>query len=395
MGNYIKGTDSELEKQGIKSGDILDFANMVFSMEYTGIDFSLFMPKAYGEGRRDIVTHHVMLDGEGRGIIGLIDTYPLELCAGAKSVNAAYVGTVAVHPRHRGRGVFTELMDKVYREALSAHTDLLILDGDRTRYGNFGYEKAGMKYSFNVDYRSVISCCGDDFPVYAFDELDPENTKCDVVERLYGLYQRRFVTARGIEDFLISLLSNKASVYVLTKEGGVAGYMVMGEDGKSVSEFELEDIADIPRFFLDLLEGFDLSCVSVTVGADETAKLEYLEKISSYYNMSQSHQIRILNYEKVIKLMFDWKLKYSALSDGEYVFGIDTPQGVEGYRVLLRSGGVTVERTDMAVCDIYGERELVRIFTTGYFYMGFGLEGRKIPAGWLPLPFFLPDADTF
>lgn len=57
--------------------EILDFANMVFGMEYGRTDFASLLPKAYAPERCGIPVHHMIME-ENR-LRALIDVYPLTL----------------------------------------------------------------------------------------------------------------------------------------------------------------------------------------------------------------------------------------------------------------------------------------------------------------------------
>jgi hypothetical protein len=381
---YIKYKSSDKENYE----EILDFANMVFSMEYTGIDFSVYLPKAYSEDRIDIVTHHKLVD-DSHKIKALIDTYPVRLKLDDISLNADYVGTVCVHPKYRKMRLFSHLMDYVEEEALLKNTDLLILDGERARYKSYGYEKAGMKYSFNVEYKSAFEETEYMLP-YSFEEVEADSL---LIDKMYELYSRRYVTARDKEDFYINLLGLKASVYAVIDNGRIVGYVNLSEDEHNINEFQLEDEAMIPKLMLDIMDGFELNKLGVTVGSDEIDKIKYLEKISSYYNVTQSHQIKILNYPKVIGFLLKWKMKYSKLNDGEYIFGIRNEESQENYKIIINDLEVSVSKTDKTPDDIYEELEFVKVATTDYYYIV--KETKQAPAGWFPLPFFLPEADTF
>ena len=96
----------------MENQDILDFANMVFSMEYGSIDFEELYPKAYSRKYCHIPVHHT-IEADGK-IKALLDVYPvtMKLNGSEMSIRAAYIGTVAVHPKHRGNGYLTELMQR-------------------------------------------------------------------------------------------------------------------------------------------------------------------------------------------------------------------------------------------------------------------------------------------
>jgi predicted acetyltransferase len=359
-------------------------------MEYTGIDFSVYLPKAYCEERKGIVTHHMFMDEGSDRIRALIDTYPIKLKLDELVINASYIGTVAVHPRFRNMGLFSRLLRNVEDDAVSKDLDLLILDGERSRYSNFGYEKAGIKYSFNIEYKSALSLAKDNTP-YEFEEVDKDSL---LIDKMYELYSRRNVTARDKGDFYISLLSMHASTFAVIKNGRIIGYVNLSENEKNVNEFELEDKTEIPKLMRDLMDGFGMDKLVVSVGVDETDKIKYLESVSDYYNVSTSHQVRILNYEKVVGFLLRWKQKYSNLPNGEYIFGIITEKKVTNYKVTVKNPDVFVTKTEDKADDVFTEKEFVKVILTGYFYVEYE-KTIKAPTGWFPLPFFLPAADTF
>lgn len=388
---YIKDNSPENDE------DILDFANMVFSLEYGATDFSQSFPKAYGEGRRGLVTHHILKEDRIRAVI---DTYPLRLRMGDKVINADYIGTVAVHPRTRGRGYFSKLMECVEKEALSKKTDLLILDGKRARYGNFGFESAGIKYKFVIEFVIEAALMTNDDVPFCFEEIDSDSK---ALGYLYKLYLKNNVTARDFSDFYVSLLSIKAQVFAVTYNDKVVGYVNLSEDEKTLYEFELEDESKTAKLVFDLLAGFDLDRLIVEVGADEAKKILQLEDISDSYIITTSHQLKILNYENVLEFLFRWKMMASDLEKGEYVFGIQEEKQTQYYKVAVDktacSGNVEVVRLIGAQdipCEVFSPREFIKIFTTPYYYVIENTQkAPKAPAGWLPLNFHLPNADTF
>ncbi len=363
-----------MEKQ-----DILDFANMVFSMEYGSIDFEELYPKAYAKECCHFPVHHT-IEEDGK-IRALLDVYPvtLRLSGTEMSIRAAYIGTVAVHPRHRGKGYMTQLMERAERDARDQGFDLMLVDGDRHRYRSYGFEKAGVKCSFNVRIGNIWNRCRELYPQemlcapqYGFEEIDGESAYLPV---LFSLYQRRNVTARIKESFFPCLKSNLAVTYAVLEDGHPAGYINLSGDEKNILEFELKDSAFIPRMICDFMEGMGLNELGVSVGMDETEKLEQLEGASDYYNLSMSHQMKLLQPEKVLEFLAAWRGKY----DTRVI-------NAEAVNKLWRE----LEADDM---------EKISLLTTCHCYMelqkGENSRLKGIPAEWLPLPFFLPDGDAF
>lgn len=362
----------------MENQDILDFANMVFSMEYGSIDFEELYPKAYSGECCHIPIHHTIKASER--LRAVLDVYPftMHLKDSTLSLNIGYIGTVAVHPKARGKGYLTQLMGRAEADALKRGFDLLLLDGDRYRYRSYGFERAGIKYNFNVRLKHACRCCleryGDKelaIPKYSFEELDDTS---EYIPFLFRIYQNRNVTARTEKDFFACLKSNRAVTFAVLADGKPTGYVNLSGDGKNILEFELEDSADIPRLIYEFMEGMELNELGISIGADETDKLEWLEVLCDYYNMTASHQMKLLNSEKVLEFLIAWKEKYtSCVIDKDKI------------KAFWRES----EADDM---------EKLRLLTTCQSFK----QGNKpcdilsdIPSDWLPLPFFLPDGDAF
>lgn len=363
----------------MENQDILDFANMVFSMEYGSIDFEKLYPKAYSRECCHIPIHHTILE-EGK-IRALLDVYPvtMKLSDSEMCIKAAYIGTVAVHPKTRGKGYLTQLMKRAEEDAIQKGFDLMLLDGDRHRYRNYGFEKAGIKYNFNVHMNNARHCCRElyggaalDASKYRFEEIDEGS---EHLPFLYKLYTRRIVTARTKENFFLCLKSNLAVTYAVLDEETLVGYINTSYDGRNILEFELEDSVLIPRVMYDFMCEMVLDEVGITVGSDETKKLDMLEKISDYYNMAMSHMMKILKPEKVLAFLVEWKKKYDT-----NVMNID-----DVYKLWREL------ETD--------DREKVGLLTTFRCFIeaqkGKNNRLKTISTNGLPLPFFLPDADAF
>ncbi len=151
----------------------------------------------------------------------------------------------------------------------------------------------------------------------------------------------------------------------------------------------------------DLMESFELGQLRVSVGMDETDKIEQLEYVCNSCSASTSHQIRILDYEAVLAFLMNWKRQYAAPATGEYVVGIrDAQEGcIENYLLSVTEDKASVTRTEREADTVFDGMELIRILTTPLCFVqpqrGLGNKIKNAPAGWFPLPFYLPEADTF
>ncbi|MFG6369895.1 MAG: GNAT family N-acetyltransferase [Lachnospiraceae bacterium] len=389
-----------------KTEELLDFANMVFSVEYSSTDFAFLLPKAYSKERCQIPTHHIIR--EEKSIRALIDSYPLTMRIKDKeeyAMKACYVGTVCVHPNSRGKGYMIELMKRIEEDAVRQGYALMILDGDRHRYQNYGFEHAGIRYRFHIESNNIRHCCAliykepaTTVQAYRFEEIRLEGSR---LAYLYKLYQRRLVTARSEEDFWLSLQSYGSVAYAVLEKERVIGYVVLSANQRSVSEFELEETQVLAGVIQNLMLEFGIDQLDISVGMDETDKIEWLEKMCDYCDASMSHMIKIIDYEKVFTFLLRWKKQYSTLTAGTYVIGVCNEQtkAVEQYQLSVTEDTIHVIRTEQKADIVLTSLELIRLLTTSFCFVE-QLKGeqnklKNAPTGWFPLPFYLPEADTF
>ena len=200
------------------------------------------------------------------------------------------------------------------------------------------------------------------------------------------------MTARTRETFLFSLQSYNAIAYAIRKGEVPVGYINLSEDEKTILEMEMEDLQELPRVLYDLMMTFGIMQLDAKLGPDETAKRGLFEKLYDNCNVVMSHQIKILDYEAVLEFLLSWKRRYCTLEQGEYVIGVQKEGMTNSENYLLSvAEEVCVSRTDRAADLVLGELELVRTLAASCCLT----TGLHSPAGWFPLPFYLPEADTF
>lgn len=375
--------------------DILDFANMVFSMSSGSTDFANLLPKAYSEDRHTRLKHHVT--EEHGHIKGLIDVYPIVLRQEKMTLQAGYIGTVSVHPTCEGQGYMKRLMEQVEQQAKLEGTDLLILDGDRHRYQYYGFEKAGMKYCFNVTDASIKHGCRKHVQKdreIQFEQVDEQSEYLDV---MYACYQKRYVTARTKEDFFVCLRSWNAVIYAILEEEQCIGYLNVSYDERNIFEIGLVDEEDLYSVLDAWDREFGVDEVGINVGADESGMIALLESVSDYYTVNMSHQIKILNYEKVLQFLLQWKSCYSELENGRFIIGI-TEGGIQkNFACQIKEGDIKVTEVSEEAQIVMEAKEFVKDMTTSlYWQTQYSKKNmKKTPEGWFPLPFFLPEADAF
>ena len=184
--------------------DVVDFANFVFSQAHRPHDFKTLLPKVYADGAPEIARHFVAVRG-GR-IRAMVADCLQELRVGDRTLRAGMVGTVSVHPYSRGEGHMKKLMAMMIDDAQQSGLDLLILGGQRQRYGYFGFDNFGCTPHYTLTDASVRhGCAGVDASGISFSELTEE--KPGAVDFAWALSQREISAGVRLRaEFLLSVV---------------------------------------------------------------------------------------------------------------------------------------------------------------------------------------------
>ena len=102
----------------------------------------------------EAMRYHLVLEADGR-LAAHVGGYPLEIVMGPSRVMAAGVGGVGTHPDARGKGHMSRLLEASLLRWREWGWRLSALWGDRQRYGSFGWETCGLKYTATLTRRSL------------------------------------------------------------------------------------------------------------------------------------------------------------------------------------------------------------------------------------------------
>jgi GNAT superfamily N-acetyltransferase len=133
--------------------EIIDFIDFVFSKSNCPHDFPSMYPNLY---RRTDESMKNMINLREDGVIkASVLCYPRTLVIGGEKLNVYGIGSVATHPRERGRGFMSTLMNYTVEEMKKEGVHLSNLGGRRSRYNHFGYEITGNCYYAELSLDSL------------------------------------------------------------------------------------------------------------------------------------------------------------------------------------------------------------------------------------------------
>lgn len=366
--------------------EIIDFSNMVFSMSSGPTDFEKLYPAIYG--RPGFADLHIIARDEEDRLVGSIAVKPLKLkLGGEETLSVGYLGTVATHPRERGKGYMKRLMRMNIDRAREAGIELMALGGQRQRYNHYDFEACApvIRFSLNgINLRGMDGGAGYDF--LPFDQADAEQ-----VDTAYELYRQLDMTGqRKREDFEPFLLTGGGRPYLLLQEGRTLGYLYAC--GNDIYEYACAEEADLKKLSACWMKhrGCGEFCFSLPLHRKDA--IRSLGEVAEHWSLEDDMMALVLNWASVLQKLMNHKARHERLQDGQRVVQV-RGEALLSIRVSGGKAFVSELQSGSAACDIsLSAREAVR-----YFLSAFGnLAGEEDHFyGWFPVPFSIPRADWF
>ena len=360
--------------------DVVDFANYVFSQAHRPHDFKTLLPKVYADDAPEIARHFVAV--RGGKIRAMVGNCLQELRIGDRTLRAGMVGTVSVHPYSRGEGHMKALMPMMIEDAQRSGLDLLVLGGQRQRYGYFGFESASCTPRYTLTQASVRHSCADvDAGGISFSELT--EARPDEVDFAWALSQRQLAAGvRPRAEFLARMHTWNQPCHLVRSDGEPVGY-VMG----NALELALTDEALLPAVLKALMTQRSLAQMEIIVMPYERQRTALIRPMCESCALVPEEMIRVLNWERTLDALMRLRAASGPMMDGEVALEID------GEKLTLRAeGGQTSVTHETRPADFtLSGRQAVQLLT--------GMEGALCTdprmLNWLPLPLHFSSPDTF
>lgn len=376
--------------------ELIEFLNKVFTKsEDRKVDFKKLVYKVYGDEVEFTQRHHLVKE-EGR-IVAAIGVYQREYCIGNSVLNTGFIGSVSVDPDMRGKGYMKLLMQKAEEDMRSKGIGLAMLSGSRNRYGYFGYEVGGLRYEFCFSRGNITHTIG--WTVEKPLELIPVLDKDMVGEEIYRLYENTKVHSCNREEFFDRALTWNGRLYTVKKDDKYLGYVILSENGESISEIELNDWNCLLEVVREVMLFGNKERISVCSLVWENEKNEAMQSRCESYSIHPACSYKVLDYMQTLKALFELQLLYkSYLVQDVFTIAIKE-QGC--YRIEIKDNVVSIkdggtDEKDYAGADIVVEgRDFVNAFMSPMCGMYESRSKKAYPGGWFPLGFAPAVADGF
>lgn len=371
---------------------LLSFLNEAFGYpDVNGVEFSTFLPKLY-DPEHDPCGHNLLAVRDGE-IIGAVGIYERDFKVGDMTLHSYGIGNVACRADARGGGVMTTLMRRVIADMTSSGADFSDLGGRRHRYGHFGYESAGLNYTFTIR-RDAMRHIGADVKtdvtaVY----VTPSDTS--TIDSMYEFFASQpFHAVRPRDVFYKIITTWYGKPIAFARGGDFLGYVILR--GDSYTELILRDAADFASIIKAI---FDLNKqaekIELSIPPYDAAILNEAYRFMDYMSTRHCEQINIFNFSRFVDAFLRLKASIEPLPDGESSFIINGEHRTEAFHISVKEGVPFVEplstSTDTLKAIHLSHNEAISFFT-GILSPARSQAPLHVKA-WFPLPVYIPYAD--
>ena len=379
MTDFCKGQPQD-------KAEIIDFINYVFSQAHNPHDFKTLIPKSFADHVDGMAAEHYLARQDGRIRASVSNRIIRQDCCG-QPLCLGLIGNVSVHPYSRGEGLMRRLMHWAIQESREKGVDLMVLGGQRQRYGYYGFTTGGPCAQFTVSPANIRHALADtDTAGITFEELTAADTAR--LDYAWELYHRRPVHAvRPRAEFLDIAHTWCLPCRAVLRNGEMIGYVI-----GTMAETVLENEADYPAVLKAYFEQFRPGTFQTAATPTQPQRRAFLASICESSAIETLELIKVLRWQPVLQALLTVRAAVLPLQDGALALQIDG----QSMTVRVRQGVPAV--TD-GLPDPAEQLPLLTLTQDEAQEKFFGNMGLLTPPqglyNWAPLPFWLDLADAY
>ena len=169
---------------------------------------------------------HAVIERNGE-IVSHVACVPAQLRAGDARIDCGGIAGVATHPDHRGNGHMRRLLSFWLDRLVDRGVSLAELEGDRVRYGRYGWENAGREHRYRIGRRAFrLEPAIDAVRRYRSDDLE-------IIREIHE--RERFAVVRDRRRY--ERLLDQTGLETLVVDGPEAAYCCHRGDPPTILEF--------------------------------------------------------------------------------------------------------------------------------------------------------------
>ena len=382
MITLTRGTASEYE-------EIIDFIDFVFSKNSAPHDFPKMYPNLY---RPTDECMNALVNLREDGVIkASVLVLPRTLSVDGTELKVYGIGNVATHPRARGRGFMSRIMNETTAELKANGAALGMLGGRRSRYNHFGYEVGGNAYQLDFAGGDVTNAWPDfKADAYTFQTFEANETA--LIDRLHAIYNAKPVHYRYDRDNYVLRFYNwngNRPYAVYDASGTLIGCLALsGISNGRAHVCELVTADD--TVFEDVLFAFAVQQnlrLNVRLAPWQFRLVQRMLRIGTALSGGADAMWNVFDWPLVLKTLLDFKAAYTELENGTMVIDIG---GSGRCGVTVADGKATVEPAscpaDLELSALDAVYTLTGLVPSALISQQLPQRVQRLFASWFPLP---------
>lgn len=317
----------------------------------------------------------------GGQIVAHVGVYPLPLVIGGCPVMAGGIGNVATLPEARGKGYMSRLLHAAIEHMDKQRWPVSVLWGDRRRYGNFGWERAGSSLHLTVP-RSYLA---NTVRAHVRETVQFDAETIAVLKRHYEHMPYR------VERPDFSRKLTKAGTRLFTSDAGYA--IVRGEQGGNQTVIEVASATgEEPELVAGVLDYTFGSTANVVTEAAPSVRLERLLGMASSWTSQAMGMFRLNDWPALMHTMRPY-LEEKVKQAMPFAVAIGMNRGDDVVYVTVTWDGRRLHVEEGRQADltaVWDEGQLVRVVLGGAAATADALGPAQLL---FPIPFFIPQLD--
>ena len=367
-------------------GEAMDLLNYAFGYSHGPHDFPSLLPKVY-RPTDELMRCNYAIRRDGR-LVAAVGVFPMTWHVGGTGLRVAGIGGVSTHPRYRGRGLMIALMRHCVEEIRAAGYHLSWLSGLRRRYRHFGYEQCGTELLFMLE-RDDLQAAGVDGTGVEFRHLTEDDPLLADAQRLHA--EQRMRCERPPAEFVAICCSWNNRPYAAVSGSELAGYLIAGADGPSVTELVAADVASTLRIAAAWCAHRDIASVTLAVSPAKTALVRSLDAIAESTTVRFADNWQVFDWPAALTALLGERARSGDAEPGSLVLQIGETERLRLRVDGTRAGAVpTDEPAQLTLNEIEAMRLLFGPLRPSWPHVDAVPRGA---ASWFPLPAHLPHAD--
>lgn len=233
---------------------------------------------------------------DGPKVVSHLGCVDQVVMTGRRTIRSAGIGWVGTDPAYRRRGLMTRLLMSSIEEMTQKGYALSDLEGDRQRYGRFGWELAGRTWHFNISPRSL-----EPWGKPVGFEVAPYTAASEEVKATLRLHNRQQVGLKRDRTLHLILLSRFGKeAWIARKDDSIRSYAVVYRQEKRCRVDELGgDAAAVHAIVDHMIRGLGVESVNVSMPWSHPLNAK-LRALSSGWSLGCLRMMKILDLQATL-----------------------------------------------------------------------------------------------